>query len=91
MENEQEPYHLSRVSVRFGGCNVVWLFVRFEGLNRHCVPVFPSQVWCNLFLGSLETLADILPVHNIPDGLNIVRSNILVLEIVCMLPNIYPK
>lgn len=47
--------------------------------------------WCKLFLGSLETLTDILPVHNIPDGLNIVRSNVLVLEIVRMLPDIYPK
>lgn len=39
------------------------------------------------FCGS-ETLRDIAPVDNIENGLNIVGTNVFVLEIVCVLPHV---
>ena len=44
-----------------------------------------------LFLGILEPLCHILPVDDIPNGLYIVRTDILVLKIVGMLPDINAK
>lgn len=46
--------------------------------------------WVLLF-GSLETLAHVLPVDNVPDSLNIVRSHIFVLKVVGVLPYINTK
>lgn len=41
-----------------------------------------------LLLGSLKSLCNIFPVYNVPYGFNVVRSDVFVLEIVCMLPDI---
>lgn len=41
-----------------------------------------------LLFGSLETLAHVLPVNDIPDSLNVVRPHIFVLQVVGMLPYI---
>lgn len=38
-----------------------------------------------------EPLAHIVPVHHIPNGLHVIRSHILVLQVVGMLPHIYSK
>lgn len=35
-----------------------------------------------------QTLGDILPVDDIPNGIDVVRSQIFVLQIVRMLPNV---
>lgn len=51
---------------------------------------FVDSTWALLF-GSLETLADVLPVDNVPDGLDVVRSHVLVLKVVGMLPNVDTK
>lgn len=45
----------------------------------------------NLLFGSLETLAHILPVDNVPDSLDIIWPHILVLKIVGMLPDVNTK
>lgn len=45
----------------------------------------------DLLFGSLETLADVLPVDNVPYGLDVVRSHVLVLKVVGMLPNVDTK
>lgn len=44
-----------------------------------------------LLFGNLETLAHILPVDDVPDCFNIVRSYIFVLKVVGMLPHINTK
>ena len=44
-----------------------------------------------LLFSSLETLADILPVDDIPDGLHIVGPHVLVLKVVGMLPHVDAK
>jgi len=36
----------------------------------------------------VEALGDSLPVNNLPDGLEVVRADVLVLEVVGVLPNI---
>lgn len=41
-----------------------------------------------LLLGSLKALINIFPVYNVPYGFNIVGSDIFVLQIVRMLPDI---
>lgn len=40
---------------------------------------------------TVEPLCHILPVDNIPNGLDVVGANILVLEVVGMLPDINAK
>lgn len=45
----------------------------------------------DLLFGSLETLADVLPVDNVPYGLDVIRSHVLVLKVVGMLPNVDTK
>lgn len=41
-----------------------------------------------LLLGSLEALMDIFPVYNVPYGFNVVGSDVFVLKIVCVLPDV---
>merc|ERR1712144_194987 len=41
-----------------------------------------------LFSGTRETLADVLPVRHLPNRIHIVWSHVLVLQIVCVLPNV---
>src|SRR6218665_2899734 len=38
-----------------------------------------------------QSLGDILPVGNVPNCFDIIRTHILVLEIICMLPHINSK
>lgn len=41
--------------------------------------------------GRLESFSDTLPVDDVPYGIDIVWSHILVLKIISMFPNIYSK
>lgn len=41
--------------------------------------------------GRLESFVDTLPVDDVPYGIDIVWSHILVLEIISMFPNIYSE
>lgn len=50
-----------------------------------------SDAGVHLLFGSLETLAHILPVDDIPDSLNIIRPHIFILKVVGMLPYINTK
>ena len=44
-----------------------------------------------LLLGTLQALTDILPIDGIPDGFDIVRTDVLVLQVVGMLPDVYTQ
>mmetsp|Transcript_13628 Transcript_13628/g.23932 ORF Transcript_13628/g.23932 Transcript_13628/m.23932 type:complete len:249 (+) Transcript_13628:107-853(+) len=44
-----------------------------------------------LFLGDGEALGDVLPVDDLPDALQVVRANVLVLQVVSVLPDINAK
>lgn len=41
-----------------------------------------------LLLGSCKPVADVVPADHVPNGLHVVRSHVLVLEIIGMLPHI---
>lgn len=73
----------------------VVLFTPLTGCNLHqylnTSMINHSDSGVHLLFGSLETLAHILPVDDIPDSLNIVRPHIFVLKIVGMLPYINTK
>lgn len=59
------------------------LFVRFEESLERRVLV--------LLLGSLKALVNILPLYNVPYGFNVVGSDVFVLEIVRVFPDINAK
>ena len=52
-----------------------------------------SLLACNLVcqFGLLEALSNILPVHDVEDGIDVVWSDIFVLKVVGMLPDINAK
>jgi hypothetical protein len=41
--------------------------------------------------GTLEALIDVLPIGNLPNSLDVIRTDVLVLQIVSMLPDIDAK
>lgn len=51
-------------------------------------PQLPNGLDESLFLCSLETLAHILPVDDVPDGLHVVRPDVFVLQVVGVLPDV---
>jgi hypothetical protein len=42
----------------------------------------------SLFLGSDETSLNNIPVDNIPDGLDVIRTHVTVGKVICMLPHL---
>ena len=49
------------------------------------------RAYTHLLLSLLESLADILPVGDIPDGFHVVGTHVLILQVICVLPHIDAK
>jgi hypothetical protein len=60
-------------------------------LAAHVLAWHLSKTFLKALQSSLVTLLNILPVHNAPNGLEVIGANILVLEIVGVLPDIDTK
>ena len=51
-----------------------------------CYP-FVREWSLGFLLGLLESLGNILPVDDLPDGLDVISPHVLVLQVVCVLQN----